>query len=496
MLTPEPLYTFNVLNPTQPPVPVLASGPPAWSNRGKTLTIPIRSGVRWSDGKPFSASDAAFTYNLVKKNPALYTASAPLVTSATASSPASVTLNFATPQFANLFLIGQVYIVPQHVWGSVSNPVTYTDPNPVGTGPYLLRTYSSHGFLLKQNPGYWNKSAVKVSAVDFPFYSSNANLVPPIASGQIDWAGSNLGPGLSSNYLSKSTNNTTWLGSSPYFAANNVVTLWFNVTKAPLNDPAVRQAIGYGINRQQLATQGESGYEAPATSSGGLLLPIDNTYLDPSVQGDLPPAGDPAKAASILTHDGYSKVGGKWTKNGQQITFSITDPIAYTDYYTDDQLIASQLNKLGFNVKVDGNGSPTAWQADFNNGTFDSTIHWSNQGPNPFYYYENWIDHTFSAPVGKPAAGDNGRFQSTAAQAALAQFAGTNDPAAQKAAITSLQHVMSAEVPMTPLLYGAAWSEISTRNYTGWPTNGNAYMTPVPNSPYLEQVVLHLKPAS
>jgi peptide/nickel transport system substrate-binding protein len=492
----EPLYIFNVMNPTQAPVPVLASGQPTWSNGGKTLTVPIRSGVKWSDGKPFTASDVAYTYNLVKKNPTLYTASAPLVTSATATSPTSVTLNFSSAQFANLFLIGQVYIVPQHVWSSVSNPVTYTDANPVGTGPYALQTYSSHGFLLKQNPHYWNKSAAKVSAVDFPFYSSNANLVPPIASGQIDWAGSNLGPGISSNYLGKSNANTTWLNNQPYFAANNVVTLWFNVTKAPLNDPAVRQAVGYGINRQQLSTQGESGYEAPATSSGGLLLPIDSTFLDPTVQGDLSATGDPAKVASILTKDGYTKTGGKWTKNGQQITFSITDPIAYSDYYTDDQLIASQLNKLGFNVKVDGNGSPTAWQADFNNGAFDATIHWSNQGPNPFYYYENWIDHTFSAPIGKPAAGDNGRFNDPAAQAALTQFAGTNDPATQKAAITSLQKIMSAQVPMTPLLYGAAWSEISTRNYTGWPTNGNAYMTPIPNSPYLELVVLHLKPAS
>jgi peptide/nickel transport system substrate-binding protein len=492
----EPLYIFNIMNPTSQPTPMLASGQPTWSNGGKTLTVPIRSGVKWSDGKPFTASDVAFTYNLVKKNPTLYTASAPLVTSATATSPTSVTLNFSSPQFANLFLIGQVYIAPQHVWSPVSNPVTYTDANPVGTGPYMLQTYSSHGFLLKQNPHYWNKGAVKVSAVNFPFYNSNANLVPPIASGSIDWAGSNLGPGISSSYLSKSDNNTTWLDGSPYFAANNVVTLWFNVTKAPLNDPAVRQAISYGINRQQLSTQGESGYEAPATSSGGLLLPIDNTFLDPALRNDLPPTGDPAKVASILTKDGYTKVGGKWTKNGQQITFSITDPVAYTDYYTCDQLIASQLNKLGFNVKVDGNGSPTAWQADFNNGTFDATIHWSNQGPNPFYYYENWIDHTFSAPIGKPAAGDNGRFQSAEAQAALAQFAGTNDPATQKDAITKLQHVMSTEVPMTPLLYGAAWSEISTRNYTGWPTSGNAYMTPVPNSPYLEQVVLHLKPAS
>ena len=152
----EPLYIFNVMNPTQPPVPMLASGQPTWSNGGKTLTVPIRSGVKWSDGKPFTASDVAFTYNLVKKNPTLYTASAPLVTSATATSPTSVTLNFSSAQFANLFLIGQVYIVPQHVWGSVSNPVTYTDANPVGTGPYMLQTYSSHGFLLKQNPSYWS----------------------------------------------------------------------------------------------------------------------------------------------------------------------------------------------------------------------------------------------------------------------------------------------------------------------------------------------------
>ncbi|MHB1431352.1 MAG: ABC transporter substrate-binding protein [Streptosporangiaceae bacterium] len=263
-----------------------------------------------------------------------------------------------------------------------------------------------------------------------------------------------------------------------------------------MNDPAVRQAISYGIDRQQLSVQGESGYEAPASSSGGLLLPIDNSYLDSSLSNNLPAAGSPARVASILSHDGYAKVGGKWEKNGRKISFSITDPTAYSDYYTDDQLIASQLNKLGFDVTVDGNGSPTAWQADFNSANFDATIHWSNQGPNPFYYYENWLNDSFTAPIGKPAAGDNGRFKSTAAQAALARFAGSDNPATQKAAITSLEQIMSAQVPMAPLLFGAAWSEISTRNYTGWPTSPNAYMTPVPNSPYLEQVVLHLKPAS
>src|SRR5690348_15178363 len=120
----EPLYIWNNVKPTQPPIPILASGQPTWSNGGKTLTVPIRAGVKWNDGKPFTASDVAFTFNMIKAHAALYTSGAPTVTSASAPSATSVTLNFAKPEYANLFLIGQVYIEPQHIWGSVADPVT------------------------------------------------------------------------------------------------------------------------------------------------------------------------------------------------------------------------------------------------------------------------------------------------------------------------------------------------------------------------------------
>src|SRR5450432_3742780 len=50
----EPLMIFNTLNPNQPPFNVLATAF-KWTNGGKTLTLTIRSGVTWSDGKPFSA---------------------------------------------------------------------------------------------------------------------------------------------------------------------------------------------------------------------------------------------------------------------------------------------------------------------------------------------------------------------------------------------------------------------------------------------------------
>jgi ABC-type transport system substrate-binding protein len=491
----EPLYIFNDVKPTEAPVPVLAAGQPAWSNGGKTLTVPIRSGVKWNDGKAFTASDVAFTFNMIKAHPALYTSGAPTVTSATATSPTSVTLNFAKPEYANLYLIGEVYIEPQHIWSTVSNPVTYTDPNPVGTGPYMLDHFTPQGYTLKVNPDYRAKSSLHVPEIDFPSYNTNANLVPPISSGQIDWAG-NYVSDIQGNFLSKSTANHTWLSSAPYFADNNVVSLFVNDQKAPLSDPAVRQAISYGINRQQLSIQGETGYEPPVSSTSGLMLPVDQSFLSPSLANNLPPTGSASKVASILTADGYKKAGGKWTKNGKTISFSISDPVPYSDYYTDDQLIARQLNAEGFNVKVDGIGNATVWAADVANGTFDTTIHWSNQGPSPFEFLDEWMDNSLTAPIGKTAGGDFGRFSDPAAQAAIAQFSSSPNASVQDAAITKMEQIMTTQTPVVPLLYGGAWSEVSTRNYTGWPTASNPYMPPAPQTPYLEYTVTHLQPSS
>src|SRR6201986_1316395 len=137
----EPLFIFNTLNSAESPIPMLATAY-SWSNGGKTLTLTIRSGVKWNDGKPFTASDVAYTFNLLKSNPKLYTSGAPIVTSASAPSATSAVLNFANPEYANLFLIGQVYIVPQHVWSKVGDPATYSDPSPVGTGPFMLYKFS------------------------------------------------------------------------------------------------------------------------------------------------------------------------------------------------------------------------------------------------------------------------------------------------------------------------------------------------------------------
>ena len=404
-LTYEPLLEFNLMQPTAKPAPWLASAY-AWSNGGKTLTFTIRPGVKFSDGKPMTAADVAFTFNLLMNNKSLASGApgpTPLPTSATAPNATTAVLTFAQPEYANLFLIASTYVLPQHIWQGVSNPASYADANPVGTGPYELGSYSSQKVTFKQNPYYWQKSMVHVPEVIFPSYVSNTTANPALDSGQIGYAGNNVA-NVQSNFLSASPDNHTWTSGQPWFASNNVVTLWLNVTKAPLNDPKVRLAISAGINRQQLSSQGETSYEPPATSSSGLLLPVDNSLLNSAYTNDLSPTSDAAKVSQLLTSDGYTKTGGKWMKNGQPIKFAIEDPSSYTDYATDAALIASQLNAEGFEVSFDG-VQATQWSADFPVGNFQAMIHWGAQGPNPYYYFDNWLDSTLSAPpASQPAA--------------------------------------------------------------------------------------------
>src|ERR1700689_3787987 len=165
----EPLIEFDLAAPPKD-YPWLATGY-TWGNGGKSITFAIRTGVKWNNGTPLTPADVAFTYNLIKKNTAINLGG--LDISSVTTSGNNVTLTFPTAQYTNLEQIAGVAIVPQSVWSKVGNPATYTDPNPVGSGPYKLETFTSQGFTLAKNPDYWQASKVAVPKVYFPVYTPN-----------------------------------------------------------------------------------------------------------------------------------------------------------------------------------------------------------------------------------------------------------------------------------------------------------------------------------
>jgi peptide/nickel transport system substrate-binding protein len=457
-----------------------------WNSDGTAITFALRDGVKWSDGKAFSAADVAYTFQLMQNNKALNYNGLPITGETVSGS--SVTITFSSPEYTNLYAIaGQTWIVPQHIWSTQSDPSTFTDPTPIGTGPYVMDKFTAQGFTLKANTSYWGGTP-SVSKISFPAYASNTVALNALAQGEIDYAGNDV-DNIQQNFVGKDAAHNHY-----FFPATNTVVLIPNVAKWPFSDKSVRLAVSAGMNRQQLSTQGETGYEPPATSSSGLLLPNFASNVPASMQNDLAAAPAADKVNSIMTAGGFAKDSkGIWAKGGQEVKFSVEDPTSYTDYYADAQIISQTLKPLGFDVAVDG-VTPDQWNNDLSAGTFSSAVHWGAGGPTAYTQYDNWLDNNLVS--GKTSSGDNGRWNDPATQDALKTFAAAATPEAQQAAINTLANIVSTQAPVIPLLYGAGWFEYTTKNFTGWPTQDNSYVDPSPNSANIEYVVLHLKPAS
>ena len=493
----EPLFQINSLNSTEAPLPWLAKSQ-TWSNDNKTLTLDLQPGAKWSDGQAFTSADVVFTFNLMKQYPAA-DSGAPIISSASAPDATTAVLNFATPQAANFVAIDQQLIVPQHIWSSLGDPTkaVITAAQAVGTGPYTVDQFSSQKVSYKANPSYWGTKPT-VPEIEFPAIATNDAAQLQLSQGQIDLTGNNI-PNVQNVFVAKDpAHNHLFTSSAPYFPAGNTVSLFFN-QKSPnapaLTDPKVRQAISAGVDRQTLANQCETGYESPASSSGGLIAPVSGSLIPSSLTNDLQSTSDSAKVTSLLTGDGYTMVGGKWTKGGKTIKFSVLDPSDYSDYFCDAGDVVSQLNKLGFDTTQVTGVQSTAWAQDVAEGQYDVTIHWG-QGATPFLQLQYLLDSTQSAAIGQSAAGDIERYSSAAAQTALTKYEGesASDTASQNTDLAALEQIVSTDVPAAPILYGASWYEYNDANYTGWPNSANPYMNPSPNSQAYEYIILQLKP--
>ncbi len=180
----EPLFYFNTVKAgdIQPWLGTRYT----WSDAGKTLTVQLRSGVRWTDGKPFTSEDVAFTFGLAIKDKAFNSYNLPL-TQVTADNPTQVTLRFSKPAYSDLYYIaGKTMILPKHIWQSVDNPKTWLNPKPVGTGAYVLSRISGQLMEFTANPHYYMPGLPKIKTLRFLSFSGNTASDAAIESGQID----------------------------------------------------------------------------------------------------------------------------------------------------------------------------------------------------------------------------------------------------------------------------------------------------------------------
>jgi peptide/nickel transport system substrate-binding protein len=453
-----------------------------------TLVFTLRSGAKWSDGKPFTAGDVVFTFNLLKKHVALDTTGVWAQLAGVTSSGSTVTMKLKAANVPFASTIAQVPIVPQHLWGSVADPVKYTNTKPVGTGPFTLQKFAPTQYDLKKNPSYWQASTIAPAQIHIPAQSSNQSTNQlDVTSGKLDWS-YNFLPNVKKTFVSRdSAHNKYW------FPPGGSIGLFMNLTKAPFNDPNFRAGISYSLNRDTIAQKAVNGYTGAASSSG-LILPNLERFLDPSLPNKGVISQNEATAKAAFQKAGFTMQGSKLVKNGKQASMKIVMPNNFTDWVAAATEVKSQLAKAGVAVTLD-EPQFAQYQKQIGAGTFDVAMGgWGGSG-NPYTDFNNALNSKYAAPINTPTVNNFERFKDPTVDQYLAQLAAATNASAQTQATHQLEQYMYKQQPVVLLYYGGSWGLFTTKNFTGWPSAQDPYMLPTTYNNAMLVVVTHLKKA-
>ncbi|WP_291430469.1 ABC transporter substrate-binding protein [Deinococcus sp.] len=460
----ESLFFVNSINSKVTPV---LGTKYSWSKDSKTLTVSTRPNVKWHDGKAFSASDAAFSFNYLKQFPALDTSGLwkSGLSSVRATNPTTLVFSFTKPNTPIFQYVAATPIVPEHLWKDVKDPSTFTNTKPVGTGPFVADTYSQQALRVMKNPNYWMKGQPYVDAVVWLATSTNDAAQLKLLSGEADYG--YIGIPDPKAFAAKSPNASYW------WPTNNINFLYFNTAKAPFNDPAFRKAVARAINTKEVAQKAYAG-AVPAASPAAIFPGQQQEWLSGKVTSQF----DVKAADKALTAAGYKKdsSGNRLGKDGKALpSFKILVGAGWTDFITMAQVVGNNLKKVGVKTSID----QQAWgsySGGLQTGSYDMGISWGwGNGSTPYYTFNAAFNPEFSAPVGKTAASNLSRYTNPVVTKALKTFSSTSDETTQQKAINTIVAAVMKDQPWVPLTDRVNFGLFNTSRFTGFPSAANPY---------------------
>ena len=480
----EPLMYFNIAK-AGPAKPWLAQSY-AWSNGGKTITFTMRSSAKWTDGQAVTAADVAYTFNLLKSNKALNQSALPIAT-ATAPSATKAVITFTEPSYAAInYIAGTTYILPQHIWKNISDPSTNLNPDPVGSGAYTVSSVTGEALTLVANKNYYMPGLPKVQTYRFLYFNGNEAANLAIENGQVDWANTYI-PNINKVYKAKNKN---------YNVSNTpiaITTLLPNLASGPTADLAVRKAISYAINRNQISSIVYNGYANPIATSG-LISPLFDEVADPTLKDQMF-TYDTGKAKSTLEADGYSMgSNGYYAKGGKELSITVQVPSGYTDYVQALQIMVPELKSAGINLVVQGE-SVNAWSSNTYTGKFQMVMIYEGFTASPYVYYKTLIGSAGLPAAGQVnTAGNQGRYINPQVNTLLAKIASTENVAAQKPSFVTLQQIFARDLPLIALFQQQNEGTFNGNHIGGFPTPDNPYASSGQQQPNVGWVAMNLTP--
>ena len=485
----EPLIVYN--RATGSYIPWLATGY-EWAASNTKLRFSIRSGVLWSDGTPFSPRDVVFTFDLMRRAPALDRQKLwSFLADVAAVGPASVEFTLKRPYTPGLAYIGQQPIVSEHKWKTVPQPASFDDPDPVGTGPFTeVRRFEPTVYDLGRNPKYWQSGKPAAAVLRVPLYHGNEEIVRALAADELDWA-SLFVPDIEKNWVAKDpARHQYWY---PDFGPTAL--LYLNTRHKPFNEREVRKALSMAIDRPRIMKEAMSGYPQPADATG--LAESQKRWKDPGLaqaadwtKRDLAQANRLMDAAGLARGgDGIRVVPGSGT-----MRYEINVVQGWTDWVAAAGIIQQNLGEVGVAVSVKALGY-SHWLEALKQGRFELSLGFGSRGPTPYQFYRGQLDGALVRPIGEDAVDNFHRFASEEAGELLRRLEATSDPAEQEDLSHQLQRVYVTNAPSLPLYASRLWGVFSSKRYSGFPSRFLPYAGAAPDGqPDSLPVLIEVKP--
>lgn len=278
----------------------------SWNGDGTALTFKLREGVKWHDGKPFTANDVKCTWDLLqgkskarlRKNPrkSWYWN----LKEVTADNDFQATFHLGQPQPALLALLASGYspVYPCHVAPKQMRT------NPVGTGPFkFVQLKQNESIKFVRNDDYWKKDRPYLEAVDWTIIRSRSTRILAFVADEFDmtFVGDVSVP------LMKDV-----AAQAPDAVCHKVTTnvstnLIVNFDSPPFDNPNVRLAMATAMDRDAFITilhggEAQKGGAMLPPPNGGWGMPEDVLKAAPGY-GD--PAADVKKAQALMQAEGY-----------------------------------------------------------------------------------------------------------------------------------------------------------------------------------------------
>ncbi|MCU6480273.1 ABC transporter substrate-binding protein [Arthrobacter sp. A2-55] len=430
-----------------------------YSNAGATATYTLRKGVTWSDGKPFTADDVAYTYNFV------FGAPAPdgfIKEPVKALDAHTVEVNYNSPNYqqdTNMSMYYPVY--PKHIYEKQGAHDKFVDKKPVGTGPGVLKSFSGQQVQITLREDYWGGKAKGVKEVHIIPTGTVGNIQSSISSGKVDWADGG-GAGVLTQFLGMGKDNHY-----EYFPDGSSRGVLFGCTFPPFTDAAVRRAFRDSVDLTAATKAVGIGYTVPSVT--GLNLDLYKSYLLPEYAKPLEPNVDKAKAD--LAAAGWTVEGGNLTKDGKSYPVRLFVNLGQaTDIVVAPMIIDQWKKNLGIDVKYMPTPD-TVFQAKIHD--YEMMVWTANLNGSPYNAFQGYSWKNLEAGPQKLGYGNQGLWKMPKeANDALAALQAL--PMQNIAEITTqlqiIQKAVAEGAPYLSYMSGGSGEMWTTKNWKGFPS--------------------------